>query len=162
MFKAIKNFFKSSNGPVSLFVDKNGEPTSEDINIAVAVLLVEIAASDKDIAPEEGSAVVEVLIKELGIPDSEHQSLIETAVAASEHGKKIGEFSKVINASFSPEQRQRVLYMLWRVILADGKIDKFEERMAIQMKSRFQLTDDQAAVAKRMAEMDHRKAHPDK
>ena len=162
MFKTIKNFFKSSSGPVSLFVDKNGEPTSEDINIAVAVLLVEIAASDKDIAPEEGSAVIDVLIKELGIPESEHQNLIETAVAASEHGKKIGEFAKIVLGSFSPEQCQRVLYMLWRVILADGKVDKYEERMAIQMKCRFQLTDEQAAVARRMAEMDHRKAHPNK
>ena len=40
IFIAIKNFFKSSNGPVSLFVDKNGEPTNEDINIAVAGLVV--------------------------------------------------------------------------------------------------------------------------
>ena len=33
--------------------------------------------------------------------------------------------------------------MIWRVVIADGTIDKYEERLAVQMKFRLQLTDEQ-------------------
>ena len=41
--------------------------------------------------------------------------------------------------------------MLWKVILADGKVDKFESRYATQLKFRLQLTDQEAKDAYDMA-----------
>jgi len=42
--------------------------------------------------------------------------------------------------------------MIWAVVIADGSVDKFEERFALQMKNRFKLTDEQAKGARQMAE----------
>ena len=58
---------------------------------------------------------------------------------------------RCINEKFNERQKQRVLAMLWKVVKADGKVDRFEERFATQVKFRFQLSEELAEEARAMA-----------
>ncbi|MCB0334113.1 MAG: TerB family tellurite resistance protein, partial [Bdellovibrionales bacterium] len=84
--------------------------------------------------------------------EDEVPELVEIAIAAKCEKGKIDEFVKAINDNFNPKQRQEILTMVWKVVLADGKIDKFEERFAAQMKTRFMLSDEQADQARAAAQ----------
>lgn len=153
MFRTLKEFFAGQQPlAVSLDKDRSGTPTDHDLHIAAAVLLVEMARSDEDIAPQEGRAVVDAIAAHFNIPEKEIPELVQIAIAARKEQGRIDEFVKCINERFEAAQRQRVLAMLWKVVLADGSVAKHEERLATQMKFRFQLTDEQAAEARRMAE----------
>lgn len=153
MFGKIKEFFAGQEAlETTLEKDKSGSATDRDLHIAAAVLLVEMASSDQEIAPQEGQAVVAAMSQEFGIGQSEVPELVEIAIASRQEKGRIDEFVKCINDNFNETQRQRVLAMLWKVIIADGTIDKYEQRLATQMKFRFKLSDEQAAEARKMAE----------
>ena len=53
---------------------------------------------------------------------------------------------------FSEEQRVLVLAMVWKVVIADGKVEKTEKRFARLIQPRLKLDDSQAEEALRMAQ----------
>lgn len=152
MFKKIQGYFQEEETlEACVAFDDTGDPTDEDLVIATIVLMVEMAGSDQEIAREEGNEVVQTVCKEFQIAEDRVPELVKLAVSAKKDAGKIDKFVACINEKFNVAQRQKVLSMLWRVVLADGKVDKFEERLAVQMKFRFQLTEEQAEEAKQMA-----------
>ena len=150
MFNRVRDFL---NGSVdSLAVDKTGEPTDKDLQIAAGVLLLEMAGSDQDYAPEEVKNIFGAMKKIFAIEDDQDVlSILENAEALRADAKKIDTFVNAINSNFSAAQRQLLLSMVWRVAQADGKIEKFEERFATQLKFRLRLSDQEAADARKMA-----------
>ena len=153
MFGKLKSFFKGETTlEKSLQADKSGQPSTEDLHLATLVILIEMAGSDQEIAPQEAQAVCALMQKEFGLAEESLPELVQVAVAARKDKGKIDEFVAAINSNFSVPQRQRLLAMIWKVVLADGKVGKFEQRFAVQMHNRFQLTEEQAAAAKLLAE----------
>ena len=148
MFKKISGL---SHDEIRLDVDASGNATEEDLLIATGVLLLHMAGSDSDYAPEEVSTIFEVMKREFNVQDKEVKYFLEQANKLREDQGKIESFIQVINANFSIKQRIRVLSMLWHVILADGKVDKFEAKSAMQMKFQLQLTDQEAEQARQLA-----------
>lgn len=152
MFGKLKSFFKGeSTLEKSLQADRSGQASAQDLHIAAAVLLIEMAGSDQGIAPQEAEAVCELMQKEFALPEESLPELVQVAVAARKEKGKIDEFVQVINSKFDEGQRQRLLAMIWKIVLADGKVDKFEQRFAVQMYNRFRLSEEQAEAAKQMA-----------
>ena len=148
MFNKLKEFLHGEQTELS--VDRSGNPTDQELQVATAVLLFEMASADSSIARAEANAVCETMASQFSIPEDQIPDLIEMAVAARQREGKIDEFVKVINEHFNAVQKQKILGMIWKVVKADGDIDTFESRFATQMKFRFQLSDEQAAEAKDM------------
>jgi uncharacterized tellurite resistance protein B-like protein len=148
MFHKVKEFFA---GKTSLEIDQSGEPTSKDIQIATAVLLLEMAGSDEDYAPEEVKTCFAVLERQFDIDDQETIDIFETADTLRRETGKIDEFVAKINEHFNDKQKQIVMAMIWRVIIADEVVDSYEQRFATQLRTRLQLTRKQAEDAKNLA-----------
>lgn len=148
MFKKVSEFLK---GDVKINIDASGNATEEDLQIATGVLLLQMAGSDADFAPEEVRTIFKVMKEQFKIEEGELKPLLEQANLLREEKGRIDEFVNLVNANFNLKQRQKVLAMVWKVVLADGKIDKFETRYATQLKFRLQLTDQEAKEAHEMA-----------
>jgi uncharacterized tellurite resistance protein B-like protein len=152
MFGKIKSFFRGELSlEKSLLSDKSGQASTKDLQVAALVILIEMASSDKDIAPQEAQAICDLMQTEFGIGEEAIPDLVQVATAARQEKGKIDEFVKSLNEHFNVEQRVRLLSMIWTIVMADGKVDKFEERFALQMQNRFQLTPEQAAKARSIA-----------
>lgn len=152
MFDKLMDFFSGQRELTSaLDVDASGRPTEQDMHVAAAVLLVEVAGSDDHIAPQEAEAVVKMMSQQFGIDETSIPDLIKLAVIAKKEKGKIDEFVKAVNERLNEQQRQRLFAMVWKVVLADGKIDQGEERLAVQIRYRLQLTKEQALAAEKMA-----------
>ncbi|MCO6429963.1 MAG: TerB family tellurite resistance protein [Deltaproteobacteria bacterium] len=157
MLNKIKGFFSGEHTleesvQLSLETDKSGEVTTHDLHVATAVILVQVASSDEAIAREEAEAVCGVIEENLGISQELIPSLVETAVAARRQKGKIDDFINLINDRFSTDQRRLLLAMVWKIVLADNKIEKLEERMVIQLRNRLRLTFEDGQQAREMAE----------
>ena len=153
MLKKLKNLFSGvSPAEASLKADKHGQMASGDLQIAALVVLIEMASTDQAIAPAEAQSVCALMAKEFEIDDAVLPDLVKRAIEARKATEKIDSFVKKINEGFNVHQRQRLLAMIWNIVLADGKVDKFEQRFAVQMYNRLQLTADQAASARALAE----------
>ncbi len=148
MLNKVREFF---SGKTTLEVDKSGEPSSKDLQIASAVLLLEMAGSDKDYAPEEVKACFQVLEQQFNIEDTETLEIFETAEKMREEQGKIDQFVATINEAFNDKQKQLLMAMIWKVIVADEVVEHFEQRFATQLRTRLQLTREQAEAAKNLA-----------
>ncbi len=149
MFNKVSEFFSGKTS--DLQVDASGNPTDEDLLIATGVLLLEMAGSDDDFAPEELQTIFRVMQEEFCIDKGEVYNLLNQADLLRNEQGKIDEFVNIINANFKAKQRQRILAMVWQVVNADGHVEKFEERFATQLKFRLKLTEEEAMEAKKIA-----------
>lgn len=144
--------FRAIFGGSVLSKDAKGQPTERDVVIATGVLLLEMAGADEDYAPEETQAIFDIMETNFGLTKEEALEILEAADAVRRDGTKLDEFVKTINESFDGKQKERVFASVWKVVLADGRVDNFEQRFATQLRFRLQLSDEQLERAKQMAE----------
>lgn len=148
MLSRFKSLFTSGS------LAKDADP---GVLLVTGALLLEMAGKDDDYAPEEVQAIFGVLKKQFKLKDEEVMDLLEAAdklrEESADHKDRIGEFVAAINTRLNEQQRLKVLAMIWKVVMADEKVDDFEQKFAAQMKSRLQLTDAQAEDAERLAKM---------
>jgi len=153
MFKKIIDFFASKESlEVSLAQDKSGQTTDHDLHVAALVLLIEMAGTDNEIAPEESATLCAIMNEQFNIPEEEMPELVEIAAAARKEQGKIDQFVASVNERFDDKQRQLLFAMIWKIVLADGKIDKMEARLGKQMRNRLRLTEEQESQARAMVE----------
>ncbi len=95
-----------------------------------AMLLVEIARSDSSIDDIELSTIQQALEKSShSIDAKELATIIDTAMQDVETTISLHAQIRQINEGFSREQKQLLIEQMWRVALADGDLDKYEEYM---------------------------------
>lgn len=137
----------------SLKKTATGEPTAEDLQVATGVILLDMAGRDEDYAPDETRAIFAAIKKEFGIEDNhEVMRLLEKSDKLRQDSAKFAKFIEIINQQFNNEQRTLILSMVWKVVMADGKVDRFEERFAEQIQNRLKLTVEEAEAARAKAE----------
>lgn len=149
MLKQIKEFLR---GDTSLDINSPDVAAQREASVATAVLLLEMAGTDSDYAPEETRAIFQIMKHEFHLEENAVLELLEIADTARHQAGKIDEFVKLVNTNFSSDQRVRILAMAYRVILADKKLEKTELRFLTQLKFRLQLSDEQMAQARTLAQ----------
>ncbi len=110
--------------PVSIHDDRN-----EQIMISTAVLFLEMAYADFEISDEEESRLKEILQELFDLDEDEIDELLETARESRSHRQDIWMFTDVVKSYFNRNQKRRILENLWRLIFADGHIDRYEDAL---------------------------------
>jgi uncharacterized tellurite resistance protein B-like protein len=67
MFKGLKAFLQGTLSKDDLLATKSGMATDNELHIATAVLLVELAGRDNDIDPREAETICQMLAKQFGL-----------------------------------------------------------------------------------------------
>jgi uncharacterized tellurite resistance protein B-like protein len=126
MIKAIKDFFDSY---LSTNAKDDSKQLEQSIRLAVVVLLVEIAESDFEHAPEERHAILSAIQNEFGLSRVSAEQLI--ALARQEHKESTDyfQFTRLINEHYSAEQKIKVVEAFWRVAFADQELHHYEEHV---------------------------------
>jgi uncharacterized tellurite resistance protein B-like protein len=94
--------------------------------LAVAILLLELAQADRRLRGTERHAIDEVLAARFGL-DAEGVSRL-VAAAETMLGAALEDwvFARIVRESFAPAEREQVFAMLWEVVYADGKLARLE------------------------------------
>ena len=90
MLGKIAEFFKGEASEIH--VDSSGNPTDFDLHVATAVVLVEMASADSEIAPQEAEALLTVMGEQFLVADEEVPELVQIAIAAKNETGKIDDF----------------------------------------------------------------------
>ena len=157
MFKKIKGIIGSgeSGGEdslVSIKSDKNGAALGEEQQISVIALLIYIASIDEEVTEEEAESICLLSEYNLGLSQEEVPALVEKALEMRRVKSKIDDIALIVNKSFSVEQRVRIVAMLWKLVMADNKIERSEEKGIVKISTIMQLSLDQAEEARNLAE----------
>jgi uncharacterized tellurite resistance protein B-like protein len=98
-----------------------------DLQLAAAVLLLEVGSSDFEHHPEEKAAALGALGRAFGLNGQQLDILYEHAVHSADNAVSLYEFIGIINRECDRTQKMRLLEDLWRVAFADGRLDKYED-----------------------------------
>ena len=119
----IKNTFVPSDEGIS------PDQLDRKLKVATTVLFLEMAYIDFNLALEEEEQILNTLVELFELKPDQVQELIEIAREERDNKTDLWAFAGLIKANFSHEQKIVVLEKLWVLIFADGKVDKFEDRL---------------------------------
>jgi uncharacterized tellurite resistance protein B-like protein len=104
------------------------EPERERrIQIATAVILLEVAYSDEEFSDTERTQIVDILKEQFSLDDESVGELLRISEEKLKHSIDIWHFTEIINENYSDDEKYLVIETVWRVIYADGRLDKYED-----------------------------------
>ena len=123
MFKKLSNLFRKEE------IKTSDEESLSSINRACSSLLIEVALSDKNFDQEEIKSMTKALINSYGLSEITILELIDNAQKTVDESTSLYSYTREINDTFGYEHKLTLLDNLWDVAIADGNIDKYEERL---------------------------------
>jgi uncharacterized tellurite resistance protein B-like protein len=143
MKNKLQNIFQN------LIAEKQPDENQEhDIKIATAVLFLELAYADYNIAQEEETQIVKSLGSFFSLPQGDIQELLAIARDKRKQSSDIWHFTNQIKESFQRQKKIAVLEMLWKLVYADGYMDKYEEALMRKITTLLGLTHGEMIQAK--------------
>jgi len=95
--------------------------------LATAALLIEISRADFEVADEEKQAIEEALRDGFGISDEETKEIVALAEREVDEAISLYEFTRLVDESFTPEQKKHIVGLLWQVAFSDDRLEEREE-----------------------------------
>ncbi|MFB2763437.1 tellurite resistance TerB family protein [Marinobacter shengliensis] len=115
-----------------LFAVPESEPVQTDAHqlaVAATALMVQLARVDNHEDERELKIIADCAVQAHQVTREEAQEILADALAHAEDSTSLYEFTGQINDHFDQPQKQALLESIWRVALADGRIDKYEEHL---------------------------------
>jgi uncharacterized tellurite resistance protein B-like protein len=124
VLRAIQDFFRLKIEP-----DMEVGPDQHGLQLATAALMFEMLRADDDEHPDERHALERALQKSFALSESETRQLAQLAEREADESVSLYQFTGLINRHFTPNEKIRVVEMLWQVAYADGSLDRYEEAL---------------------------------
>ncbi|MET0281197.1 MAG: TerB family tellurite resistance protein [Steroidobacteraceae bacterium] len=122
------------------------------LQLATAVLLIEVVRADGKIDAVERQAVLDALRTRFALSEAELTELFALAQQRSEDSHDLYSFTARLNQTLDEPQRVRVFEMLWSVAYADGQADAHETHLLRRVADLLHLRHGDAIGAKLRAE----------
>ena len=111
----------------SLLGLERSEPSTErSVELATAALLVQVSVADQSFDESERQALARELKTHFNMADTDVQHLIRDAEVEQQDASCLYRFTRVIAAELDQDGRQAIVRLLWRIAVADNRIENFE------------------------------------
>ncbi len=142
MMKTWKQLFSGASAQASA---GNGERHQ----IAAAALLIEAALLDDEYGERERETIRRVLMDHFNLEDVEAREVLAEAQAAQQDAVQLYGFTKEIKDGLAPEERVRVIEMLWEVAYADGSLHDYEAHLVRRVAGLIYVSDQERGDARK-------------
>ena len=116
-------------GAVQSAVGGTAEQESHRLQLATAVLLIEVMQSDSGASEIEVATVERLLKQRFNLTTDELAQLMALARSRQEAAHDLHAFTSQLHAAFDAAEKQRIVEMFWQVAYADGKLDDHEHHL---------------------------------
>lgn len=126
MLRNIRTFFEAH------FISKPNTSKSDSehaLHLAMASLMVEVAESDYEDAPEERDALLKIVKNSFDLEDEDANQIIDLAKKEHAESTDYFQFTSLINQNYSAAQRIELIENLWKIAFSDKILDKHEEHV---------------------------------
>jgi uncharacterized tellurite resistance protein B-like protein len=125
---------------------------TNDARVAMAALLVRMAKSDEDYAPEEKAMIGQLLQTRYDIEADQANELRKQAEELEAKAPDTVRFTRLIKDTVPYEERQSVVRDLWAIALADGSRDAEENNLMRLLANLLGVNDRDSALARQSLE----------
>ncbi len=124
MLKTILDFFDRNIGQAP-------GPAGDEhrLQLATAALLVEVVRGDGGVDATEREALHGAIAARFALAPQEAAALVELAEHEARQANDTYQFTSLINRSFSPQQKLRVVELMWQVAYADATLSAHEQHV---------------------------------
>jgi len=123
MLQTLKDLFGALQPPAA---PAGAQAVEHTLQLATAVMLIEVMRADTHFDSAERLAVVDALRAKFALTDDEVARLIELAEQARRDATDWFEFTSHVNAHFDMAAKIRMVEYMWRVAYADGHLSEHE------------------------------------
>jgi len=144
MLRTLKDLFLSiatESGPGSA-------RNEHSLQLATAVLLVEVMRADPHLGADERLAVVCALRQKFSLTPDELSRLVELAEQTARTASDFHQFTSVINDGFDQAGKIRIVEYMWEVAYADGHLDAHENHLISKVAGLMHVTHGEYIAAK--------------
>lgn len=145
MLRTLKDLFDSFSTPAAALPPAQQQ---HSVQLATAVLLVEVMRADPAIAPTERLAVVQALQGKFALADDELARLLELAEAQAGAMYDYHRFTSTINDHFIHPQKVKMIEAMWQVAYADAHLDAHENHIISKVAGLLHVTHGEYIAAK--------------
>jgi uncharacterized tellurite resistance protein B-like protein len=144
MLSSIQSFLSSLLMPA----DAAQANEARGLQLATAVLLVEVMRCDARFAEPERAATERALRNTFSLSDGELGSLMAQAEQTAQGANDYFRFTSAMNAQFSQAQKIQVVELMWQVAYADGLLDENEQHLISKIAGLLHVTHGEYIAAK--------------
>ncbi len=148
MFQSFKNFLADIAGTAPM-------PTPEEraarVQLAAAVLLVEVVRADGTMDAQERATALDALRQRFDLAPEALEELLTHAQDSAQHAYDYQQFTGRINDAFSHDDKVLLIEALWQVAYADAHIDANENHAISKIAGLLYVTHGEYIAAKMRA-----------
>jgi uncharacterized tellurite resistance protein B-like protein len=145
MISRVKKFFEKSREIPSPAQEKQ---SPHDIRVATCALFLEMGNIDGEFSDTEKEDIISILKKDYNLSEEYITELLEASKEELKNSIDLWQFTNLINQNYSPEEKICIIEMVWKVVYADGKLDKHEDYLVHKLAKLLRLTHQQLINAK--------------
>lgn len=123
--------------------------SEEDLEAAVAALLVEAAQMDGTFEQSERDAIARLLGARFDLSAADVAVVIETAERDDNPSNRVFAATRAIRDGLDYEGRVELMEMLWEVAYADGVLDDWEANLARRVAGLIHVEDRDSGIARK-------------
>ena len=128
MLDKLRSLLKGGDNALNMAELRHSEP------LAVCAVLLEVAEADFEVAPEELEIITALLVDRYHLGHDEVSKLIAETHAARAAEPDLWSFTTSLARRYGPDEKLKILEMVWQVILADGRLDPYEDQLAARLR----------------------------
>ena len=148
MLNTLKDLFDTfTSGPD----EHSATAQAHSLQLATAVLLVEVMRADPTIQAAERSAVMSTLQMRFALGVDELARLVELAEQTAKTSYDYHQFTSSINEHFTHPQKISIIENMWQVAYADAHLDAHENHLIGKIASLLHVTQGEYIAAKMRA-----------
>jgi uncharacterized tellurite resistance protein B-like protein len=132
-------------------VPRDEATDAQDVRVAAAALLVHAASADGTVSAAERQTLEAGLRREFGLAPAEASRLFQTAKARDEEAVDLYAFTSVLKRRLDEPARQRLIRMMWELVLVDGAVHEFEDNTIWRVAELLGVASRERMLAKRRA-----------
>ncbi len=125
MLQTLKDLFDSLLAPGT----QVAALPAHSLQLATAVLLVEVMRADTELQDSERDAVLATLRSRFELSDDESARLLELAHSTQRQASDLHSFTSALNERLDHAQKVQVLEAMWQVAYADGHLAAHENHV---------------------------------
>jgi uncharacterized tellurite resistance protein B-like protein len=141
LFDQLIDFLTGSSSPAAGGVNQ--------LQIAVAALLVQVALMDDQFEPAERAVIARLLAERFGLDSDAVARLMATAERKSEQSTQLYPFVRLLLERFDEIERVQMVEMLWEVAYADGVLHPDEDALIRRVGGLLYVSDHDRGTARK-------------
>lgn len=145
MMRTFKDLFDTFTGAAA-------QPSTQErrhtLQLATAVLLIEVMRADAGIAPAEQASAIATLRTKFSLADDELARLMELAAQTAQTANDFFGFTSSINDEFTHAEKIQVVENMWQVAYADAHLAAHENHVVGKVAGLLHVTHGEYIAAK--------------